>query len=319
MIIRLSSLGDVLLTTPIVRALKKKYVDSEIDFLVKKEFSDVYEYNPNINQIIEFNKNDLFNIRKKVCDNNYDLIIDLQNNLYSKRLTFNVQSKIYRFKKPSFKKIILVKFRIDLLKNSKSIIERYAKTASVELDNDGLEIFNADGIIEKNKTEQKIIGFCPGAKHFTKQWPRENFILLGKELTKLGFTISLFGGSAERKLCNEISKEIPNSINYQNENDLFQTALNMKNCYLVVANDSGLMHLAAAIKIPVVAIFGSTVKSFGFTPYGVKYKIVENNLIDCRPCSHIGKNNCPKRHFKCMQDITPSHVHVQIQNFLKEL
>ncbi|MDF1611191.1 glycosyltransferase family 9 protein [Stygiobacter electus] len=315
----MSSLGDVLLTTPIIRALKKKYVDSEIDFLVKKEFLDVYKYNPNINRIIEFNKDDLFEIRKKVSDNNYDLIIDLQNNLYSKRLTFNVQSKIYRFQKPTFKKLFLVKFKIDLLKNSKTIVERYAETAKVELDNYGLELFNQDGIIEKVKTNGKIIGFCPGAKHFTKQWLKEYFILLGKEITKLGFTISLFGGSAERKLCNEISKEIPNSINYQNENDLFQTALNMKNCSLIVTNDSGLMHLASAIKIPIVAIFGSTVKSFGFTPHGVKNTIVENNLIHCRPCSHIGKNSCPKRHFKCMQDITPSHVLAQIQNFLKEL
>ncbi len=302
-----------------MRALKKQYENVDIDFLVKKDFADVYRYNPNINQLLEFDKNDFLTIKKKVKKNYYDLVIDLQNNLHTKRLILNLKSKIYKFKKPTIKKLLLVKTKIDLLKNSKTIVERYAETAKVELDSNGLEIFNQHGIIQKEELNNKNIGFCPGAKHYTKQWPKEYFVLLGNELKKLGFAITLFGGSSEKKLCNDISSEIPNSINYQNENDLFETALNMKSCFLVVTNDSGLMHLAAAIKIPVVAIFGSTVKSFGFTPFGVKYKVVENNLIDCRPCTHIGKNNCPKRHFKCMQDITPSHVLAQIQNFLKEL
>jgi heptosyltransferase-2 len=93
----------------------------------------------------------------------------------------------------------------------------------------------------------------------------------------------------------------------------------MKSCSLIITNDSGLMHLASALKIPIVAIFGSTIKSFGFSPFGVKNIIVENNSLNCRPCSHIGRNNCPKKHFKCMKDVTPQLVLGHLQNFMKSL
>lgn len=243
----------------------------------------------------------------------------MQNNIYSFRLTFGVNSKVLRFKKPTLQKLILVTFKIDLFSKYKSIVERYAESANINLDNNELEIFDEEGIIEKDINTKKIIGICPGAKHYTKRWPKEYFIELSKKLIENGYTIHLFGGIAEKKLCSEIKIAIPEINNFQNQNDLLETARKMKNCSLIITNDSGLMHLASAIKIPVVAIFGSTVKSFGFTPVGVKNIIIENNSLNCRPCSHIGKNHCPKRHFKCMQDITPSLVQDHLQNFMKEI
>ncbi|MCX7875022.1 MAG: glycosyltransferase family 9 protein [Melioribacteraceae bacterium] len=306
-----------MLTTPIVRALKRKHENSEIDFLVKKEFSDVYKFNPYLNEVIEFNKNDFSEIKKKL--NKYNLIIDLQNNLNSKRLTFNHKSTVYKFRKPTLKKLILVNFKVDLLKKENTIVERYANAAKLNLDDFGLDIFYNGKKIEREPNERKIIGICPGAKHRTKRWLTEYFIDIGNKLVELGYEIAIFGGTSEKELCDEINKGIKNSTNYQNNNELFETALNMKSCSLIITNDSGLMHLAAAINIPIVAIFGSTVKSFGFVPYKVKNLIIENNSIDCRPCSHIGKNDCPKRHFKCMRDITPESVLSQIKIFLKEL
>lgn len=312
----MSSLGDVLLTTPIVRLLKKKFTNAEISFLVKKEFADVYKFNPNISNIIEFSKSNIEQIASEISANKYDLIIDLQNNFYSRRITRSSNAEIKRFIKPTLKKLLLVYFKIDLLKNSKRIVERYAEVANVQLDDQGLDFFLPE---DKIQTNNKNIGICPGAKHFTKRWLPEYFIQLGNELISKGFSISIFGGTADKEICKELENNIAGARNYQNENDLFATASNMKSCSLIITNDSGLMHLASALKIPIVAIFGSTIKSFGFSPFGVKNIIVENNSLNCRPCSHIGRNNCPKKHFKCMKDVTPQLVLGHLQNFMKSL
>jgi len=167
--------------------------------------------------------------------------------------------------------------------------------------------------------QKKYIGFCPGAKHFTKRWLPEYFIELGNELAKFGYTVVLFGGKAEKELCAKLADKINGSINLQNENDLFRIAADMKLCKLIISNDSGLMHTAASVGAPVAAIFGSTVREFGFEPYGAKNLILENKLLSCRPCSHIGKSSCPKGHFNCMKEIKPQFVLKSVVNFLAEL
>ncbi len=127
----------------------------------------------------------------------------------------------------------------------------------------------------------------------------------------------MFGGRIDKQLCEEISNEIPGSINLANEDDLLQTAANMKMCKAIICNDSGLMHVASSTNTKVVAIFGSTVKEFGFTPYNCDDLILENKSLTCRPCSHIGRSSCPKKHFKCMREISPELVFEKVKVSLK--
>ena len=155
--------------------------------------------------------------------------------------------------------------------------------------------------------------------HFTKRWPIEFYAEFGRRLTKEGYMIAVLGGESDKTICSDLQKMIPNSIDLSNNNDLFQTAAHMKNCKAVVCNDSGLMHTAAAMGIPVISIFGSTVKEFGFAPYGVQSLVIENHDLNCRPCTHIGKSKCPKTHFKCMNDITPNLVYDKFKNLLGSL
>jgi len=322
LIIRLSSLGDVLLTTPVIQALKKKYPDCKIDYLVRNQYSDVLRYNPNLNKIYEFNPLNVKELLNELKQNNYDFILDLQNNFRSRKITFNLKAKVYRFKKLSLRKFLLVNFKINLMRNSKSIVERYAESfPEIQLDNYGLEIFIPKELENKihDFNKDSIIGFCPGSKHYTKRWLPEYFIELGKKLSNDGFTILIFGGKDDETICSEISTQIPNSINLQNNNEILLTAAYMKKCKLIVTNDSGLMHTASAVKTPVLVIFGSSVKEFGFLPYKTKNMILENENLRCRPCSHIGKGECPKSHFKCMKDLTPVFVYNHLINFMKEL
>ena len=150
-------------------------------------------------------------------------------------------------------------------------------------------------------------------------WPKEYYIELGKKLIENNYNVVLFGGKDDKVICEEISSSLSKSINLCNDNNILQTAADMKLCKTIICNDSGLMHAACAVKVPVIAIFGSTVKEFGFTPYGSKNLILENNSLSCRPCSHIGKSSCPKHHFKCMKEITPQLVYDSLIQFHEQI
>ncbi len=316
LIIRLSSLGDVLLTTPVVRSLKRQFPDIKIDFLTKEQYAGVYEYNPYISNVFIFNQNNKYPVRKLINEK-YDLIIDLQNNLRSKKICAQIRTKKVSFQKPDLEKFLLVKFKINTFKKIISIPERYSKCIpGLKLDNNGLDLFIPEKIKPQLHSGKSYIGFCPGSRHFSKMWPGKYFIELGNSLLNKNFIPVLFGGTSDKHVCEEIHNSLPNSINLCNDNNLLQTARDMQDCRTVICNDSGLMHAATAVNVPVVAIFGSTVREFGFAPYHTKNLILENNSLSCRPCSHIGLDKCPKGHFKCMVEITPEIVFNETLKFI---
>jgi heptosyltransferase-2 len=307
LIVRLSSLGDILLTTPLIRALKKKNPEAQIDFVLREEYEELLINNPHLTKIYKytnhkFEKQIIFN---SILDEEYDLAIDLQNNLRSRELVRILKGTVVKFKKNNFKKFLLVRFKINKLKNAPPIPVRYANVVnSISLDDEGLEFLTKKEANENLKNEMNFIGFCPGAKHITKQWLKENFIELGRKLEKEGYRIVLFGGVEEVKTCDEIEKNLKNVLNLCNTS-ILQIGADMKRCNAIFTNDSGLMHLAAAVRVPVISFFGSTVKEFGFFPYRAKSVVLENKDLNCRPCTHIGRSSCPKVHFNCMKQITP--------------
>ena len=308
LIVRLSSLGDILLSTPLIRSIKIRYPRIEIDFVVREEYKDLLLLNPHLRNIIIYNNDEdkLKLLKNKICENNYDLIIDLQNNLRSWLLLKCYGSSVVGFKKNNINKFLLVNFNINNLKNAKQIPVRYASTLEhFHLDHQGLEQFTDKIQDPVLNGIENLVGICPGSKHFTKMWPEEYFIQLGKLLNENGYKIVLFGGKDDLKVCERISSKLFFAINLCNDNNILQTAADMKCCKVIYCNDSGLMHTATAVNIPVIAFFGSTVKEFGFTPYNSKNLILENNSLSCRPCTHIGRDSCPKKHFKCMVEIAP--------------
>lgn len=317
MIIRLSSLGDVLLTTPVISALHQKYPDSQIDFLVKPQFVDAVKTNPILNHIHEFDKSKNYDVLiKSLQKNKYDLVIDLQNNFRSRKICSKLSAKVYRFKKPTLKKFLFVNFKWNLYKKVKSIPQMYFESIpELEFTFQKPSLFVPEEVISSIKPG-KYIGFAPGSKHFTKMWPIEYFNELGKLVSAKGYTILLFGGSDDKEICHNLKQEIPGAIDLSTENDLIQIARDMKQCKLIVCNDSGLMHTAVSVDVPVIAIFGSTVKEFGFAPYSENSLVIENEELKCRPCSHIGKDKCPKSHFKCLLELTPELVYNKIEKFI---
>jgi len=317
LIIRLSSIGDILLTTPLIRSLKKQNPAIQIDFLLKEEFYELVQNNPHITNIHKYTKHSFEKqiLINALIANTYELVIDLQNNLRSREITRPLHCRILRFKKNSINKFLLVHFKINKLKDTHQIPVRYAEAAGVELDTEGLDFFTDNEPDPKLKTDEKYIGLCPGAKHFTKRWPKEYFIELGNRLESTGYKVVFFGGLEEVELCSEMENQIKNALNLCNTN-ILQVGSDMKMCRAIYTNDSGLMHLASAVKVPVIAFFGSTVKEFGFYPYKAKSIELENRNLSCRPCTHIGRKSCPKIHFKCMKEIKPELAFNNLQNLL---
>jgi heptosyltransferase-2 len=317
LIIRLSSIGDILLTTPLVRSIWKTYPDIKIDFLVKEEFSELVQNNSCITNLYKYNKahSEKQSLINSLISANYELVIDLQNNFRSREIVKKLKCPVLKFKKNNFKKFLLVNFKINNLAQASKIPERYAEAAQIRLDDDGLEFFTDYPADSRLNPGENYIGLCPGAKHFTKRWPQEYFVELGKKLELTGYKILLFGGPDEAAAAEEIAKHQKSAINLCCTS-ISQTAASMKICKAIYTNDSGLMHLAAALKIPVIAFFGSTVKEFGFFPYKAKSIELEVENLSCRPCTHIGRSDCPKKHFNCMKEIKPELAFRSLEELL---
>ena len=319
LIIRLSSLGDILLTTPLVRTLKKKFGNIDLDFVLKSQYEDVLKLNPYISKLFLYKneKSKISELIAKLKGNRYDAVLDLQNNFRSAEIRNAVKAENYIFDKRTVDKFLLVNFKINRLKDTRQIPGRYAEAVPIQLDDGGLELVTENKPSEVLRGKHNLIGFAPGSRHFTKMWPKDYYEKLGNLLTMEGFTIVLFGGREDVPVCAEISGNIKGSIDLSNNDDLLQTAADMKVCIAIACNDSGMMHTACAVKVCVLAFYGSTVKEFGFTPYKNRNLILENNSLTCRPCSHIGRERCPKGHFRCMLEVKPEEAFEALMTLVK--
>jgi len=309
LIIRFSSIGDIVLTTPVIRCLKEQHPNVEIHYLTKKVFKGLLENNPYVSKIhtIEKNVSEVISDLKK---ENFDLIIDLHKNLRSTQVKNSLGKKSFSFKKLNFQKWILVKFKVNRMP-AMHIVDRYMQTVSslgIKNDNKGLDYF----IPEKDEVaistlpvshQNGYVGFVIGAKHFTKQLPTEKVISICKKLNQ---PIILLGGKEDITRANEIEKDVGATIyNTCGKLNLNQSASLVKQASKIITNDTGLMHIASAFKKEIISVWGNTVPDFGFAPYmpSPKSKIVEVKNLSCRPCSKLGYSKCPKGHFKCMMEI----------------
>ncbi|MDI6778898.1 MAG: lipopolysaccharide heptosyltransferase II [Bacteroidota bacterium] len=340
LIIRFSSIGDIVLASPLIRSLRNKYPDAQIDFIVRKEYSDLIKFNPYLTNIIEFDINkgfkELKELATKINTGTYEIVLDIQNNFRSGFLRRKSKTKnISVINKRVIPRFLLTNFKINLYRDYVSVADRYLETAKelgITPDRKGLDVNTPDDIlsfIEKKLSNYNlskkdfIIGVAPSAKHYTKKWLPERYEeLIIRLIQEYKARILVFGGKDDKPETNiiveNVNKIVGNQavINFTGELSLLENAAMFDYCNAIITNDTGLMHLAAARKRKIVAIFGPTVKEFGFFPYGTENIVVENNNLKCRPCSYHGTSVCPKKHFKCMKDITTDMVYYSIKHIL---
>jgi ADP-heptose:LPS heptosyltransferase len=307
--LRFSSIGDIVLTTPVMRCLKEQYPDTEIHFATKKQFKNLLENNPYIDKVFLL-EDSLSNLLKSLESEHYDFIIDLHNNLRTSIIKLRLGlfgktplANIKSFDKLNFKKWLLVNLKINRMPDL-HIVDRYMQTVKflgVKNDNKGLDFF----IDENSKIPlpfgERFIAFAIGGQHFTKKLPNHRIIETCKNLNQ---NIILLGGKEDAQNGDEIANAVGEGVvNMAGKLTLQESAYIVSQSKAVITHDTGLMHIASALKKRVISIWGNTVPEFGMYPYLTDYQIVENKNLSCRPCSKIGHAQCPKGHFKCMMDL----------------
>jgi lipopolysaccharide heptosyltransferase II len=337
LVIRMSSIGDIVLTTPLIRTFKSRFPESTLDFLVKKEFADLLRYNPYIDTLYEFDSRGgvagLRRLTERLRQTKYDLVIDAHNSLRSRyirrKLKPRKKVKIHKRIVPRF---FLINFKLNLYRDDIHIVDRYIEPVNrfgVQNDDLGPELFVPETILDhvseqfkELKTGRKsIIAICPAAKHYTKRWLKEYYVELASMLvSEYNSYIVILGGPEDYAYCEDIKRLIGNdsTLNLAGTVSLLQSAAVFDHCDAVVTNDTGLMHIATARKRNVVAVFGPTVRELGFFPFGRNSTVIEHPHMPCRPCSHIGSRQCPKKHFRCMKEIPPVQVLEAISNYLED-
>lgn len=317
LVIRFSSIGDIVLTSPVVRCLKQQVPDAEVHFLVKDKFHSIVQHNPYIDKVhVLAHSWELMIEELKTED--YDYIIDLHHNVKTLRVKKALSAgrtgkvKAFSFYKLNIQKYLLTAFKINLLPK-KHIVDRYLETLSsfgVKNDGLGLDYF----ISEEEKTQLKDIpashqaGYIAcviGAAHGTKKWPLHKW---KQFCTEIKHPVILLGGPEDREAGDAIAATDDIKVyNACGKFSLNESADLVRKAKLVITHDTGLMHIAAAYKKPIISLWGNTVPAFGMTPYYgaalVPDVILQVRKLWCRPCSKIGYNKCPFGHFKCMEKI----------------
>lgn len=324
LVIRFSSIGDIVLTTPVVRVLKTQVTDAEVHYVTKARYQSILQSNPYIDKMFLL-EDDLWKVIGLLRKEKYDIIVDLHNNLRTRIIKTALGIKSVTFKKLNFAKWLLVNFKINHLP-ALHIVDRYldcVKPLGVKADALGLDYF----IPEKDvvpltwlpETHHKgFIAYAIGAQHNTKKLPVDRMIELCDKINK---PIVLLGGPEDARVGEEIQNffEKPNVSEFETglaelgkkavvynacgKFNLNQSASLVKQATHVFTHDTGLMHIAAAFKKETFSIWGNTIPEFGMYPYRTRFTVLENKKLECRPCSKIGYARCPKGHFKCMKQI----------------
>ncbi|MDD5686626.1 MAG: glycosyltransferase family 9 protein [Elusimicrobia bacterium] len=310
LIVRLSSIGDIILSTPLIRCLRNKFPDAQIDFILKKEYSELLSRNPYISNLILYDGR-VFEFSKRLKSEKYDVIIDIHRNFRSFLLLLFAGTKVLKYKNFALKRFFLVEFGINLYKENIPVSRRYLDTVrplGVLDDNKGLDFFIDEKVNNKTNISGNCIGFCPVSVWKTKRWSEEYFVkLAGKILETYNHEIMLFGGKNDFQYCENIKNKIGNKAKNLCGLSFQESALLLRKCKYLFTNDTGLMHVAEALKVPVAAFFGPTVKEFGFYP-DIKTSYVFSKNLSCKPCSTKGSNICSVADFKCMKNISVEEV-----------
>ncbi|MBI2257959.1 MAG: glycosyltransferase family 9 protein [Flavobacteriia bacterium] len=324
LILRFSSIGDIVLTTPLLRSIKNQKPEIEIHYLLKKKYKEILQLNPNISKLYSFSSS-IKEVTVELKKENYDLIIDLHHNLRTLILKTILKKPSNSFPKLNFYKWLLVRFKINKLPNI-HIIDRYfstLRTLNIFPDNKECEYFLHDFTDEvKNILSENYIAVSIGAQFFTKQIPIDKL----KEIIQLlpQYNFILLGDKNDFQKGENLISELNSQylINLCGKTSLNSSVHVLQKAKVLLTGDSGLMHIATCFKVPIVSLWGNTVPDFGMSPYYPNNQnlssIFEVKNLSCRPCSKIGFKACPKKHFSCMMKQDTNKIAEQIKKYVEK-
>lgn len=324
LIVRFSSIGDIILTTPILRALKTQIPGVELHYLTKKPFVDLVKNNPHLTKIFAIEKS-VDEAVLALTNEKYDLVIDLHKNLRTLQLRRKLNLLTHTFPKLNLKKWLYVNFNWDLMPDLHIVDRYYDAVRKLKVQNDLLNcevhLTTEDAVyqIDDLALKSPFIAYAIGTQFETKQIPIE---LAKKILAHQQLPIVLMGGMMDHELAESIKKLFPEKKIYNacGPYTLLQSASIVSQAKVLLTGDTGMMHLATCFMVPIVSVWGNTTPKLGMYPYYPMHKelysIHEVSDLNCRPCSKIGYKSCPKKHFDCMLKQDVNQITKQIELFI---
>ena len=332
LLIRFSSLGDLVLTTPIYRELRKVYPDSRLTLLTSEGFGRVLENNPHLDEIIYHHRKetriDLKELINQLRLQKFDLIYDIHNSLRSRWIGWQLKRHApkpehWLIEKRTLARELQIRFRWGQFFNGKSQREQWLEplqrhhtgtlSTKTELFPSVADKNYVKAWLNQNDLQDKPF-ICIGASASfpLKCWPLHNFKQLVENIIQSGVSVVLVGANGEIE-TEELAEYFRGSQNVFCAAGIFtilQSAALLEMANAVVANDTSIIHLAEAMGTPSIALFGPTVKEFGYAPMLAQSRLIETDLaLRCRPCSRTGKGTCKNREQQiCMYSISTQKV-----------
>lgn len=314
LVIRFSSLGDIVLTTPVLRCIKQQLPESETHFLTKSGNVELLYNNPNVDKVITL-QDTLHQTVKQLKKEHYDYVVDLHNSLRSRlvRLGLHTSSSVYR--KENLGKWMTIVFKRNFM-SERNVVQRYmqaVKPLGVSDDKGPLELYLPEELcgeaFERRVINRRVVGgltevpyvvIACGAQNETKRIPVDKLVLLAALIKA---RVLLIGDKKDSTRMRDWGASFGgNVINLCGKTSLLESAAFIRDAAAVITPDSAMMHFAAAFARPVIAVWGATTPSFGFSAYRTPHIDCVVGKLRCHPCSRMGSRRCPHKHFKCMHE-----------------
>lgn len=323
--VRFSSIGDVLLTTPLLRALRRRHPDAELFFVTKRAMAPLVAANPHLDDVIALAPGQsLGDLARRLRALSPTHALDLHGSLRSSALRLLVPGARWSgYSKRKIARRTLIATKIDVYGTHVPVAERYfeaARRIDVKPDGGPPEFAIAPEVTvrvdrwlrEHGLTEKPFAALAPGAAHATKRWPLAHWQRLVRQLDERGYGLVALGGPGDREIAGELG---PSVVNAAGGFGLQETGAALARARVLVSGDTGVMHMATGVGTRVVALFGPTVEAFGFFPYKARAVVLERDM-SCRPCSTMGTARCPLGHHRCLEDVLPDHVTLAVEQLV---
>lgn len=326
LLVRFSSIGDILLTTPLVRALARRHPDARLVYVTKRAMAPLVADNPHVTEVVTLEPDEpIHHLARALRALAPTHGLDLHGNLRSVALRALVRCRWSGYRKRKTARTLLISTKLDLYGARVPVAERYFEAAR-RLDarpdagppefhlSSGATERVAQWLAERRLGERPLAALAPGAAHATKRWPIAHWSALAERLRGAGYQPIVVGGPDDRGLAQQLGGE-NRAVSAAGELSLQETGALLARARVAVSGDTGVMHMATAVGTPIVALFGPTVEQFGFFPYRARALVLERAL-DCRPCSATGTARCPLGHHRCLADIAPAEVAAAVERLV---
>lgn len=327
--IRFSSIGDILLTTPLLRAIRHRYPDAHLAMVTKERFAPLIQDNPRLNEVVTLAEGQsLAQLAGTLRSKHYTHILDLHGSLRTRALRLLVTARWSGYRNQRLAREVLIRFKKNIYPRDIPVPERYFDAAAeldVHPDGEPPEFFlnqraqreASDWLDASGLPRQRgVVAVAPGAAHNTKRWPVEYWQALIGALTSQGMGTVVIGGPEDRDIGRTVAASGGSlAVSAAGEFGLQGTGALLSRCKALVSGDTGVMHMANGVNTPVVALFGPTVRAFGFFPYSPRAIVLERDL-GCRPCTAWGTERCPLGHHRCLRDILPAEVEQVVKRLM---